>query len=61
MVNAKEKIPFESPRVLTRIPLELESSILSSSVVEYVESIETTGHEVKNFDWSSADFNHVWE
>ena len=58
---------FESPRVLSRIDVEMESNILAASVANTM-TVETTGHEVKNYDWSPSPFdpshspfNHTWE
>ena len=44
----------------------MEKGILQESIVEFIESVETTGHEVANYDWSKTDsngenmFNHNW-
>lgn len=51
---------FIPPRVLSRIPVQMEGSILAASIHESV-TVETTGHEVKNIDWSETPFNHSWE
>lgn len=51
---------YESPVVLRAVALETEGSVLTASVHEKVV-IQTTGHEVKNVDWSESPFNHTWE
>ena len=63
----KNKHPFESPRILSTLPVRIEEGILQTSVVESIQAAETTGHEVANFDWSQTDsngeniFNHNWQ
>lgn len=59
-----EKQIFESPRVLSRIDVEMESDILAASVANTM-TVETTGQEVVtygSFD-SGVDtgFNHEWK
>lgn len=52
---------YNSPVILRRVPVEMEASILTASIHESV-TVETTGHEVHNYDWSNEQpFNHVWE
>lgn len=56
------KLAFESPRVVTRIQLDMEQSILSSSSGDSTQ-IETTGQEVVEYGAPTADpatFNHEW-
>lgn len=52
---------YQSPAVLRKVPVGMEGSILTASIHEKVE-VETTGHQVQNYDWSNqSSFNHVWE
>ena len=62
----KNRHSFDAPRVLSVFPVRMEKGILQESIVEFIESVETTGHEVANYDWSQTDsngenmFNHNW-
>lgn len=52
---------YQSPAILRKMTVMMEGSILTESIYEKV-TVETTGHEVKNFDWSNEQFfNHTWE
>lgn len=53
---------YQSPCILSRTSVETEQGILSGSVMENIEVVETTGHEVQNVDWSdpAQNFNHEW-
>lgn len=52
---------YVSPRILRTIPVESKGTILTASIHEKM-TVETTGHEVKNYDWSDYQpFNHTWE
>ena len=58
-----EKQIFESPRVLSRIDVEMESNILAASVANTM-TVETTGQEVVtygSFDAGDTGFNHEWK
>ena len=59
-----EKQIFESPRVLSRIDVEMESNILAASVANTM-TVETTGQEVVTYGSldSGVDtgFNHEWK
>ena len=52
---------YETPQVRARVPLEPDGAILSTSVVEFIQAVETTGHDVENYDFSEPQFNHTWE
>lgn len=52
---------YFSPSILRTISVEPEGTILTASIHEKM-TVETTGHEVKNYDWSDYQpFNHTWE
>lgn len=55
------KKPFETPRLIDQVILEMDQSILFASVAEYIESVETTGHEVVEYNFDSSSFSHTWE
>ena len=57
MMNTACYIP---PAIIREVTLEMEGPILTESIYEKV-TVETTGHEVKNIDWSETPFNHSWE
>ena len=52
---------YAPPAILREVSLEVQGSILTESIYEKM-TVETTGHEVKNYDWSNEQFfNHTWE
>ena len=59
MVNQKDS--YWPPTVLRNVSVRMEGSILTASIHEKM-TLETTGHEVRNYDWSDYQpFNHTWE
>ena len=61
MTKNSHSAKYEAPQILARVPFETEGSILTASVVEYIEAVETIGHEVDEIDFSESQFNHTWE
>ena len=61
MTKNSHSAKYEAPQILARVPFEMEGSILTASVVEYIEAVETIGHEVDEVDFSESQFNHTWE
>jgi len=59
----EQKHKYTAPAVLDDLALELEGEILKASVVDNIESVETTGQEVVTYDFSdpSNGLNHSWE
>lgn len=56
----EQKLKYESPVILEQAIVELESEILSSSVViEDEVTVETTGQEVITID--ASEFTSNWE
>lgn len=58
-----KKNRYESPCVLSRVNLELESQILAASVANTM-TVETVGQEVEtygSFDGTDNGFNHEWK
>jgi hypothetical protein len=57
----KQKDSYWPPAILRSVSVSLEGTILTASIHENM-TVETTGHEVKNYDWSNDQpFNHTWE
>lgn len=57
----KQKDTYRSPAILRRVPIGLETSILTASINDAVV-VETTGQKVQYYDWSEEQpFNHNWE
>ena len=61
MTRNSHSAKYEAPQILARVPVEMEGSILSASVVDSIEYVETIGHEVDEVDFSESQFNHTWE
>lgn len=56
-----EKI-YKSPLVLREVGVETETSFLLGSIVDNVGTVESTGQEVKEYDFADeTQFNHTWE
>ena len=50
---------YQFPAILRQV--RMEGSILTASIHENM-TVETTGHQVQNYDWSNEQpFNHTWE
>ena len=57
-----QKKKFVSPLVLGSVEVQMESPILAVSITAVTGTLETTGHEVRNYDFSDeTEFNHTWE
>ena len=54
---------YESPRVFSQVELCLETSILQTSIVEFIGNVESTGQYVHDFEWNNSQpyFNHNWD
>ena len=56
-----EKI-YKSPLVLREVGVETETSFLLGSIVDNVGTVESTGQEVKEYNFADENqFNHTWE
>ena len=52
---------FTSPCIMQEVRLHTESSFLAS-VVDSIAAVESTGQEVREYDFSDdTSFNHNWE
>lgn len=52
---------YKAPAVLRSASVEMESPILTGSVVTNNTTIETAGQKVETRDFSEAGFNSTWE
>ena len=53
---------YQSPCVLREAGVETETSFLLGSVVDNIGAVESTGQEVKEYDFADEQtFNHTWE
>ena len=53
---------YKRPIVLREVGVETETSFLLGSIVDNVGVVESTGQEVKEYDFSEeTQFNHTWE
>ena len=53
---------YKCPIVLREVGVETETSFLLGSIVDNVGVVESTGQEVKEYDFSEeTQFNHTWE
>ena len=57
-------VDYAAPRILARLSLELEHSLLNSSVTEALNlaGVDTMGQEVEEKDFSNENyFKHEWQ
>ena len=53
---------YKCPLVIREVGVETETSFLLGSIVDNVGAVESTGQEVKEYDFSEEQtFNHTWE
>ena len=53
---------YRHPEVLREVRTETESAFLLGSVVDNLAPVESTGQEVKEYNFADTDsFNHTWE
>lgn len=54
---------YKTPAVLGVHPVEMEASIMQSSIVEFIGNVESTGQQVHGFEWDNNQntFNHNWD
>ena len=53
---------YKRPEVLREVRTELECAFLLGSIVDNIGVVESTGQEVKEYDFSEEQsFNHTWE
>ena len=50
------------PGIVREVRCECETAFLTGSVVDSIAAVESTGQEVKEYDFSDdTSFNHNWE
>lgn len=54
---------YVSPAIISRAEMVMETSILQSSIVEFIGNVESTGQPVHTFPWDNNQsfFNHTWD
>ena len=53
---------YERPEVLREVGVEAETSFLLGSIVDNIGTVESTGQEVKEYNFADEQtFNHTWE
>ena len=56
------KFLYREPRVLREVRTETESAFLLGSIVDNIGTVESTGQEVKEYNFADqTQFNHTWE
>ena len=55
-------IIYKRPEILQEIRTETEKAFLLASVVDNLAPVESTGQEVKEYNFAdNTSFNHEWE
>ncbi len=52
---------YKRPEVLREVRTEVECAFLLGSIVDNVGTVESTGQEVKEYNFTEEQFNHTWE
>ena len=53
---------YHRPSVLREAGVDVETSFLLGSIVDNIGVVESTGQEVKEYDFADeTQFNHTWE
>ena len=53
---------YKRPVVLREVRTETECAFLLGSIVDNIGTVESTGQEVKEYDFADEQtFNHTWE
>ena len=53
---------YRHPEVLREVRTEVESAFLLGSIVDNIGTVESTGQEVKEYNFADqTQFNHTWE
>ena len=53
---------YKRPEVLQEVCMQVECAFLLGSVVDNIGAVESTGQEVKEYDFADEQtFNHTWE
>lgn len=55
-------ITYNRPEILQEVGVQVESAFLLGSVVDNLAPVESTGQEVKEYNFADENqFNHTWE
>ena len=53
---------YQRPGVIREVRTEMECAFLLGSIVDNVGTVESTGQEVKEYNFADeTQFNHTWE
>ena len=53
---------YNRPCVLREAGVDVETSFLLGSIVDNIGTVESTGQEVKEYNFADqSQFNHTWE
>lgn len=52
---------YETPRINRIVRIVPKESILAGSVADEKSSIESTGHEVADYDFAAEGFEYNWQ
>ena len=56
------KKQYKNPHVIREVQPLFEAAFLLGSIVDNIGVVESTGQEVKEYDFSEeTQFNHTWE
>ena len=55
-------VTYNRPKILQEVGVQVESAFLLGSVVDNLAPVESTGQEVKEYNFADdTQFNHTWE
>ncbi len=55
-------VTYNRPKILQEVGVQVESAFLLGSVVDNLAPVESTGQEVKEYNFAdNTSFNHEWE
>ncbi len=55
-------VTYNRPKILQKVGVQVESAFLLGSVVDNLAPVESTGQEVKEYNFADdTQFNHTWE
>lgn len=55
-------VTYNRPKILQEVCVQVENAFLLGSVVDNLAPVESTGQEVKEYNFADdTQFNHTWE
>ena len=55
-------VTYNRPKILQEVCVRVENAFLLGSVVDNLAPVESTGQEVKEYNFADdTQFNHTWE